>query len=185
MPRLSSTNLQAWNRALEDVEYYAGWDESIIDIDQRHTKELWNKSKKESAKRQQHRRTAHALLRMTILPDLQHLVTSIKPGDVKGMYAKIFKRFCRLTPKAIQLLKQDLQGYSMASSGTSIEVYVHRLQGKHLHVLKVQQRTSDNSSDDDLLNMLLIGVLRPEFSAMTIYLQLQRSSLTFDSSRLS
>ena len=43
MPRLSSTNFQAWNRALEDVEYYAGWDESIIDIDQKYTNKSWNK----------------------------------------------------------------------------------------------------------------------------------------------
>ena len=186
MPKLTCTNFNEWNNALEEVEYYADWDADLIDIQQNKTEEKynWDGARPTDKTEHQNRKLAYALVKMSLSKDLHYLLHSIRPGDVKEQYKRIFNRFCRLTPGALRELKADLESYTQASSATTIEVYASRLEAKHLHLLKVQKKKSTTESDQYLTQLLLCGVLQPEFTAMIVYLQLRPDELTFSKTLL-
>ena len=122
MPKLNQNNFIAWNKALLNVEYFANWDRDLIDMGQTDDS-VWDPDAEEpSEKRRADRRNAFALIRLTVSQELHHLLTGITPGDVKALYKKLYRRFCRLTAGAIQGLKKELASFTMASSGKTVEV---------------------------------------------------------------
>ena len=181
MPKLNQNNFIAWNKALLNVEYFANWDRDLIDMGQTDDS-VWDPDAEEpSEKRRADRRNAFALIRLTVSQELHHLLTGITPGDVKALYKKLYRRFCRLTAGAIQGLKKELASFTMASSGKTVEVYASLLEEKHTLLLKIQGKPKDANSDFDLCNFFMNGLLKPEFSGVVMYLQLREvRELTFN-----
>lgn len=178
MPTLTGKNFIEWNEELRNIEYFGSWDPSIIDIDQ-DDPDAWD-GEEGNVKSKRDRRDAYAIIRLTIAAEFKHILSGTRPGDAKDCYKRLFNRFCRLTSGAISGLKKELENFSMASSGLSIEVFGSKLQNKHTLLLKIQKKDTNNTTDADLRDLLLQGLLVPEFTPIVIYLQmLPPEELTF------
>ena len=110
MPRLKESNFVAWNEALLNLQYYANWDVKLIDIEQSSTTK-WDGVDETDKVQANDRRLAYAVIRMSISPELYHLRDGMRPGDVMGLYKKLYTRFCRLTHGAIAGLKKDINSF--------------------------------------------------------------------------
>lgn len=174
LPILNSNNFMQWHESLKNLAYYAEWDNSILDMEG--TMDPWDGKEEEDKTIRQGRRDAYAVVRLCISPELQHIISNMRPGDARGMFKKLFNRFCRLTSGAIQSLKNEVNAMTMESTGNNVEVYASTLETKFRLLLKVSKREANEETASELCRLLIDGLLSPEFTAISVYLKMQPSS---------
>ena len=174
LPTLTANNYHEWKQSLDDLNYFAQWDDSVLDLQDK-IETPWDGAEESSDTIAKQRRMAYAVLRMKLHPDLRHLLTGLRPGDSRGIYSRISTRFLSLTTGAIQALAEELNGFTMESSGLPIEKFGYMITQKHRMLLKVnfKKKQANEQTESDAIGFLLNGVLKPEFNSISIYLKMQ------------
>ena len=172
LPTLTANNYHEWKQSLDDLNYFAQWDDSVLDLQDK-INTPWDGIEESSDTIAKQRRMAYAVLRMKLHPDLRHLLTGLRPGDSRGIYSRISTRFLSLTTGAIQALAEELNGFTMESSGLPIEKFGYMITQKHRMLLKVKKKQANEQTESDAIGFLLNGVLKPEFNSISIYLKMQ------------
>ena len=178
---LTKHNFFTWDQNLLYLIYFAKWDPAVIDRDRQRVDIPWDGEEEDDHAVATARRDAFALFRMAAEPGFRHLFHGIRPGDAKGVYTRIFNRFCILTHGAQNALINELNTMTMANTGLNLEMYMAKLVEKHGILLKVQGDNTDPTAGTKLSGMLLRGVIKPEFSAVGLLLSMQPvHQLTWD-----
>ena len=171
LPTLTTENFVDFKDAFKDLIYYAEWEADVVDL-QQESADIWDGAEEADEDTKKARRLAYALLRMKLNGSLRHLVTGIRPGDAKGLWKRIFSRFCTSTSGALQELKTEAENLSMQSTNLDVERYASLLQVKYKFVLEIKKQTFDEEKNRDMTNIFINGLLRPEFNAVIVYLRM-------------
>jgi hypothetical protein len=180
LPMLTGENFFTWNQDLRDLQYYAEWDADIIDMEQVDPNG-WDGQEENDAKVKLGRRTAHAVIKMKLSRDVKHLALNVRPGDAKGLYRNIFRRFCRLTPGAVQTMREEIRSYKMERSGLTVEPWMTKIQEKFQLLMKIEKRDFNDASKRELIGLILNGALVPEFTPVIMTLKMRKiNNLTLE-----
>ena len=171
LPTLTTENFVEFKNALENLQYYAGWDEKTLDL-KLTIPAPWDGREEADKKVQSHRRLSYAVLRMKVASPLRHLLTGITPGDVRGLWRRIHNRFCIKTSGALQALKTEAENLSMQSTNTNVEKFSYLLQLKFKFVLEVAKEKWNTKTDQRMTNIFINGLLLPEFGIIVTTLQM-------------
>ena len=98
-----------FKQALLDLQYYADWDEHVIDI-KRERDSDWDGEEEADEGYAEARRLAYAAIKAKLGDNVRHLSTGMRPGDARGLFKRISNRSCSLTTGAIQALKEEVNG---------------------------------------------------------------------------
>ena len=179
MVTLNENNFLEWKEALLNLQYYAEWNEDVIDMKQ--SQPPWDKGEEADNKERRDRRHAYAIIRMTVSDKLKHLIKGVTPGDARGIYKRIYDRFCRITAGALKALQTEFATHTMASTGETVEVYSTTLQEKFGVLIEAQKKNWGPVEESELCTSFINGLLAPEFTAIKVYLSMQSvSTMKYD-----
>jgi hypothetical protein len=158
----------SWNRSLLGLAYYAEWDESVLNIDDR-VKWRWKGFEEVDPAKRERRKQAYFLMRGKVPDALTHLIDDHRRGDAAGIY-KSLRFHCQNTCQgAINTLRSTFLQYSMANLGTDLNGFLAKIKSTERELLSVGVYVSDLEKK----GILLMGLLMPEFSPAKTQLDLE------------
>ena len=103
--------------SLQAVEYYARWDKETINIDGTSAEPAWDGIEEADKKTASNRRTAYSVQRMRVVDKLHYLLEDIRPGDARGLFARLRRRYCTMTTGAISALTTECNNLLCKTQG--------------------------------------------------------------------
>ena len=102
-------------------------------------------------------------------------------GDTHGIYAtRMFKRFMSLTSGAIYVLETEYNTTNMMSTGLRLAMYAAKVFEREKMLLAIKKEQAKASSERKKVNILVNGLLFPEFNTIKVLIGISPNSLSFE-----
>lgn len=174
---LTQHNFSTYRECLLSVQFVAGWEKTMIDINQEVQAEWDGDQSRDSQEQISNRADAFAIMWTKINKDLYHLRTGTIPGDVKGFFRKIYQRFCSLTSGALQTLRVNFGNLSMLSTGYPLERFMSVCSERQDNLLRATgEKYSQQVHEPQLCSVIINGLLRPPFQPIQLLLSMKKPS---------
>ena len=110
----------------------------------------------------------------------RHLIGNHVAGDTRGIDATLFKRFMSPTSGAIYVLETEYNNTTVVSTGLRLEMYAAKAFEREKMLLAIKKEQPNASSERKKVNILVNGLLLPEFNPIKVLIGISPSNLRFE-----